>query len=441
MGWSNADNKFGPTPFVVGPPASGLGNGVNYISIQTAINDANAVGGGVVYIRYNPVPYVENLSLFNNVQLHGVNVDGRLPSGVVIEGNHSFSPVIAGLNLVAIENINFTAAAGDNFTLAPAAGCFAVLATKFCNFQSSAPLSRNIVANPDPAGFVNYVSTLSTYDAQGPCFDFTVEPSQMTFERGSASSNSFECARLGASQSSTFRHAELSGATYGITTSGSSIASEYSSYNSGLENINMTASVTYQASHNMYSCNAGSGFYIIGPVGSNYFYADETIQGPASGIDPNITQIKNTWRPTAEIGAAPGTGVARGTACFDSAQFTNSDGFIQVIPGSVGLTWSDQAVSTTVGSFTGSFATAGIPITLTLPTAAAIGTVCEFKLDSIGPLTVMADVADKIRLGTSLSGSGGTATTTAQGDALTLTYRATASTWIADSIIGNWSVI
>ena len=90
-GWSNSDNKFGLTPYIVGQT---LGDGCNYSSIQAAIDDAFAAGGGVVGIRPSTVPYVENLTLRQGVELYGFDVDGRLPSAisrVVIQGNHTFT--------------------------------------------------------------------------------------------------------------------------------------------------------------------------------------------------------------------------------------------------------------------------------------------------------------------------------------------------------------
>lgn len=99
--------------------------------------------------------------------------------------------------------------------------------------------------------------------------------------------------------------------------------------------------------------------------------------------------------------------------------------------------WIDQASSTDALAFTGYFSTSAI--TMTLPSAPAQGETIAFIADSAGELEVQAPAGQFIRIGDQISSSGGTATNSAQGDALTLVYRASTSTWLAEaSPVGAW---
>jgi hypothetical protein len=102
-------------------------------------------------------------------------------------------------------------------------------------------------------------------------------------------------------------------------------------------------------------------------------------------------------------------------------------------------TWTDQATAFTAVAENGYFSTAAV--TATLPATPAQGTTIYFAVDAAtGALTVTAAASQKIRLGNVVSASAGTCVSTAQGDSLTLTYRASDTTWIATSVIGNWTI-
>ena len=137
-GRQSGDNKLGVTPYIVGKVT---GDGCVYggpTAIQDAINDAFAAGGGVVAIRPDLTPYVENLTLMPGVDLFGFCVDGRLPSGlskVVIEGNHTFA-VSGTFGAHLSQYITFSALSGDAFTINATAGAQAILAMKFCGVEA-----------------------------------------------------------------------------------------------------------------------------------------------------------------------------------------------------------------------------------------------------------------------------------------------------------------
>lgn len=101
------------------------------------------------------------------------------------------------------------------------------------------------------------------------------------------------------------------------------------------------------------------------------------------------------------------------------------------------VVFTDQGISTSVTSNSGSFATAAI--TLTLPAAPAQGEVCEFVATSAAVLVVDAPSTHLIRIANAITSAGGTASSSGlAGDSLSLRYRASDTTWYATSVIGVW---
>lgn len=103
------------TPFVVGPATF-----AGYQTIQSAVNAANAAGGGSVYVM--PGTYTENLTLFGNVDIVGNpgNSDAATSGNtVVISGVHtpptSGSFTFANINLQSATHIFSSNAAGTTF--------------------------------------------------------------------------------------------------------------------------------------------------------------------------------------------------------------------------------------------------------------------------------------------------------------------------------------
>jgi len=102
------------------------------------------------------------------------------------------------------------------------------------------------------------------------------------------------------------------------------------------------------------------------------------------------------------------------------------------------VVFTDQAATTTVTNDSGSFATAAI--TLNTPNAPAQGELLQFVCTSASALVVDASGTHLIRIGNQISSAGGTATSSAIGDSLTLRFRASDSTWYATSVVGNWTL-
>ena len=103
-------SRYPITPYVVGPVGS-----AGYQTIQSAINAANAAGGGAVYIQQGL--YVENLTLFDQVNLVGVPaISQGTNQGVTIQGVHtppSSGHFLAnGICFVSTTSVFSSAAAG-----------------------------------------------------------------------------------------------------------------------------------------------------------------------------------------------------------------------------------------------------------------------------------------------------------------------------------------
>lgn len=84
----------------------------------------------------------------------------------------------------------------------------------------------------------------------------------------------------------------------------------------------------------------------------------------------------------------------------------------------------------------GYFATAAG--TYNMPATASQGDVIVVLCDTAGAVVLDAPANNYIRIGAAITSSGGTVTSTAQGDSLTLRYRSSTLTWECVASIGTW---
>ncbi len=104
-----------------------------------------------------------------------------------------------------------------------------------------------------------------------------------------------------------------------------------------------------------------------------------------------------------------------------------------------GFTWSDISGSFSANVRNGYFITT--TANATLPATAAEGDNIKFIVDTTNNLTITANTGQRIRIGTTLSASAGTAVNTQRGDAVSLVFRASGSTWFAESDpVGGWNI-
>lgn len=476
-GWSNSDNKFGLTPFIVGTV---LGDGCNYSSIQTAIDDCFAAGGGVVGIRSGT--YVENLTLRAGVDLYGFDVDGRLPSPlakVLIQGNHTFA-VAAGFGAQLSQYITFSALAGDAFTIQAAAGAQAILAMKFSGVEAfTLPGQRCVVLDATATGSCQFSTDNSNLNSSGHCFEAIGAGSHGAFlslgNCNSQSANVYEATAGG--NSITGEYITLNASIYVFGgTNGGSMTVHHSRLYSAQETAFFPVAGSVDIRHSEVSSSAASGFWVDGIVGTTASFGDILLSAGAQSIGAAVLQQKINWQPYAES-AGGALGSNRGTASFYNNDFTVTDGFVSLngstsgavtqlnadsgfatpttgvitIQGGAGVTtsaagsvltvssveWNDVAAPTLATVDTGYFDFG--PTTITLPAAPAQGE--QVRILSVNaPTVVQADVAHTISIGNVTSSPGGTATGSDTGDCLVLIYSATAGRWLAESVIGNFTL-
>ncbi len=87
---------------------------------------------------------------------------------------------------------------------------------------------------------------------------------------------------------------------------------------------------------------------------------------------------------------------------------------------------------------TGEFVTAAVTRTLPASAGLADGDLFIYVCTTAGALVIQSVTAQKIRIGSLISGTAGTATSTAIGDSLTLRFNATDGFFYAVSVVGTW---
>ncbi len=148
-----------------------------------------------------------------------------------------------------------------------------------------------------------------------------------------------------------------------------------------------------------------------------------------------------------------------GLSNFDSADFTvDANGFVSLainpvleIIGGPGITITGTTASPIVNSviFTDTTAAtlavdngynATAAGTYNMPATAAQGELIIVFCDTAGAVVLDCPALNFIRIGSLITSSGGTVTSTSIGDSLTLRYRLSSLTWEATSVIGTWLV-
>lgn len=430
MTWTDSTNLFGPTPFVVGAT---VGEGVNYTSIQSAINDAAILGGATIYIRPKASPYVENLTLADSVDLVAITADARkefnFPAAeVLISGNHTYS----GSGTAACKNIYFLAGAGDVFTLTPPAGTSNLLLEN-CVVNSIA--SRAVVLSSAGGTSVlngrmsDFLSSGSTIDTVGSA-GFALDDCFLT------SSGGVTILHAGTAGGSSVRNSVLQAAATGVqfTNAAASLSISYTTIVAS-NGVSFTAAASLESYHNTWNCSSGSGNYIAAAAAGTYQYADEVLTGTAVGIAALVVQSFRDWKPYA---STTHVGVARFNPTYFSVSATTGE--VSTVVGSGGLTWFDRAVSVAVAGFTGNAVTSS-GVTVTLPTTPANGTECDFLALGTNVFSIQTGGADIIRIGNSTSPGGGSATSSSLGDSIRLVYMTSSTTWCAiGGVQGSWTL-
>lgn len=155
-------------------------------------------------------------------------------------------------------------------------------------------------------------------------------------------------------------------------------------------------------------------------------------------VDPNINMVVNP----AGIPTLPTTFHTDSGNAIPALNILNVLGGPGVTTSATGSTVTINSVvftdstATTMAVDNGYFATAAG--TYNLPATAVQGELIQIVCDTAGAVVVDAPANNFVRIGAVITSSGGTATSTAQGDSLTLRYRLSTLTWYATSSMGTW---
>lgn len=192
----------------------------------------------------------------------------------------------------------------------------------------------------------------------------------------------------------------------------------------------------------------GSGNWI--PLGGSSFGVSSiTATGPltANGVSGSSQTGAVTLALTTPVtGTYGGTGVNNGTRTITLTG--GSNGYVLTSDSSGNATWvtppngtvpySDRSTSFSAAAGNGYFCTAAL--TATLPLSATDGQSITIACDTSGTVVIQASGSQIIRLGSTASSAGGTATSTAIGSSMELVYRAASSTWFSISTEGSFAL-
>jgi len=178
------------------------------------------------------------------------------------------------------------------------------------------------------------------------------------------------------------------------------------------------------------SLNAGGTHINVGNLTSpdntvTISYSSPNITLQSGGVVPIVfTEDSGLATPAGgnlNIRGGPGvtTSGAGSTVTINSVVFTNT-------------------TATTLAVDNGYFATAAG--SYPLPASAAQGEILIVVCDTAGAVVLDAPALNFIRVGSAITSSGGTATSNAIGDSLTLRYRLSSLTWEAVSVVGTWTL-
>lgn len=132
------------------------------------------------------------------------------------------------------------------------------------------------------------------------------------------------------------------------------------------------------------------------------------------------------------------TNVSPSTAGFVlTSNGISADPSFQALPFTK-MPWTDENTSFSASSQNGYFITG--TATATLPASPSQGDIIEFVVRQGATLTIQASGSQLISIGSQNSTAGGTATSNAVGDSVTLVYRSTTTRWNATSVIGTFTL-
>lgn len=322
----NGLNLFGPTKYIVSTsPATG-----SYTSIQQAVLDAYAEGGGVVYVKYGT--YTENILLVPDVFIQGVPDEGRSGTGVIIIGSLSYGST--GSTFISGITFNYSGG-GAQFLIDASVNPNAHLYAKNCSFDNSSGPVFQLQGNNSANVFIEDCVLHTAF--QGVSL---LGNSHARIFGSKITSTAQQCVRLDNTSTAQLLYSEFLGTTGGVTmeistVSGSSIGCYYGNATTAIAGpcINFVSQGTWTSLGDVFNSTTGLGNYVAGGGGGTYKFANSIAIGSATGIAAPITKVQLDWKPFA-------TTTSVGTASFNSTDFNVSTAGEVSLASPVGASYS-----------------------------------------------------------------------------------------------------
>lgn len=441
------------TQYVVDPSAV-TGQKATFTTVQAAVTAANAAGGGNVFIRAGT--YVENVNVPSDVTITSYagttatstssqttiigslvfnNANNVNVSNIVVVANGSTIPIqFTGTTTSFIQLTNVSVQASSSVVVSCSNNAAVIDFLDSYVFQDGAFAQVDI-----SAGFVEFDTCyVGASDAVSPSqVPSIISGTGVLFLTQGSFGGGIQTTGTG---SATGQYAQITSGTIALD-SQSTRPSDfiYSTFISGGTSsaINIGAGSSVSSSFGSGFSNSGSN--AISGTGTFSYDIFSFLNGSNSSIDPGLTVVLDVVRPFA-------TTTTRGLAYFNPADFTvASDGQVSSISSS-NFTWNTTAVNVAAMTVNNGYfcISAGGALTIGLPTVSVLGNTVRVSLKGATSWQItQPNAGSQIILGSSSTtvGTGGSLMSTAQGDSIELVALTTNGVWVAESYVGNITVI
>lgn len=412
-------------------------------AISQAISDG-AASTNPVTVWIWPGSYPENVNLTPYVHLAAANVGTN--ATVYVTGN----AVFVGPGDLSIDNISFISPNGSSAVSIQSSSTSIISLNSV--YLDSGYSGGNALGSTKSSATINLTSCYVNSQSGGQCFNI----SEGTVNVFNSTTNSVDTQSAISGGTLTYSSSYINDC---ILVSGSATVS---AYNSSISALDFSVAVFSDTSNGLFiNCSIDCGSvdnYMFNGTANLFEYENLSAVGPATLISPTLNAIglasyvgnlsfdggATTLNADGQVwigNTSTGIPVANTLTAGTNISIANGPNSITISStGSSGIPWSDQSSSFSCAINNGYIATAAL--TATLPTGTSVGQTNSFIADSTGTLVIQAASGQFIRIGTSISAAGGTATNSAHGDTLNLVYSDTTSTWIDNSGVGgSWNVV
>jgi hypothetical protein len=457
----NSSGQQGSTPYTVAPSA---GQAADFtVANSLALLVAN--GGGTMNISAGS--YSESLNWAGTSM--GLNIVGEPTASTEFATNYLVTlvgnQVINTTGNILFQNINFEVATGDTITISGTGSPFVEFLNcsitnsgtgnciTFSASGSNATLIHQFVSVTSNSGIAVLVSSMGSFISTQSAYGNTTGTNPVISVTG-ASVPSFTLGTVvvaGASACVSLSNAAAgflsfdgfygSDTTSGVAfnfAAGSSSTTEVASY---YDTLSIISSGT-----NYFATTTSAG---IGELSLNYAAIEP---GGTILVDPNITKLFSSIPLPAQyplvnggllIGNATNGWPTLGTLTAGTGvTITNGAGSITIATTGTGFTWNSVSASQAMAVNNGYIVASGA-LNLALPPVSSVGAEVAVMLDEGTSWTITQGAGQQIQLGSESTtlGAGGSLASNAIGDTVTLVCTVANSRWVAQSTMGNITIV